>query len=43
MKSVIAVALGSNVIKLFYGRNLQIFVISYGACPWLAFTAYSNV
>ncbi len=27
----------------FYGCNLQIFVISYSACPWKAFTAKSNV
>jgi hypothetical protein len=25
--------------KTFYGRNLQIFVISYSVCPWQAFQA----
>jgi hypothetical protein len=29
---------GRNVIKLFV-CNLQIFVISYGVCPWQAFPA----
>ncbi len=29
--------------KTFYGRNLQIFVISWSACPWQAFPAWSNV
>ncbi len=24
---------GASVIKLFYGRNLQIFVISWSVCP----------
>ena len=30
---------GPNVIKLFYGRNLRIFVINYIVCPWQAFPA----
>jgi hypothetical protein len=25
--------------KTFYGRNLRMFVISYGVCPWQAFQA----
>jgi hypothetical protein len=29
--------------KTFYGRNLQIFVISYSACPCQTFPAWSNV
>ncbi len=26
--------------KTFYGRNLQIFVMSYSVCPWQAFPAF---
>ncbi len=29
--------------KAFYGRNLQIFVISWSVCPWQAFPALPNV
>ncbi len=28
---------GVNLIKTFYGRNLQMFVISYSLRPWQAF------
>jgi hypothetical protein len=29
--------------KTFYGRKLQIFVISWSVCPWQALPALSNV
>jgi hypothetical protein len=29
--------------KTFYSLNLQIFIISWIVCLWLAFSAYSNV
>jgi hypothetical protein len=29
--------------KMFHVRNLRIFIISYGVCPWQAFPALSNV
>ncbi len=29
--------------KTIYGRNLQIFVISLGVCPWQAIPVQSNV
>ncbi len=32
-----------NIIKLFYGRNLQMFVISKSICPWQVFLALSIV
>jgi hypothetical protein len=34
---------GANVIKLFHGRMLRIFVISWSVCPWQAFPALSNI
>jgi hypothetical protein len=34
---------GVDVIKLFYCRNSQIFIISWSVCPWQAFPAWSNV
>jgi hypothetical protein len=30
---------GPNVIKLFYGHNLEIFVITFSVCQWQSFSA----
>ncbi len=41
--SVLPLKQGANVIKLFYGRKLRIFVISQSVWPWQAFPAQSFV
>jgi hypothetical protein len=38
-RSAIEVSPGPIVLKLFYGRNLQIFVISSNVCPLQTITA----
>ncbi len=30
---------GANVIKLFYGHNLRMFVVSWSVCSWKAFVS----
>jgi hypothetical protein len=43
IKSVITMRPEPNAIKLFYGNNLQIFLIGYSVFPWQAFIAESDV
>jgi hypothetical protein len=31
---------GAQCFKTFYGRNLQMFIISWSVCPWQAVSAW---
>ncbi len=38
-KMFIKLTPGANVMKLFYGRSIRVFVKSLSVCPWQTFPA----